>query len=192
MPSPSLPALILAVVAACRPAILRADDPPKVDPMADADRAAAAVVLARAEASLYQINLEEPARGAVALHPDALLQWSNPVAGSIHGSVFVWTDRGCPVAVGLHLQVVLAEYASGRRVACPVAVAWTRSTSRKGRNGSGLPGRADVGARSQSPTPPSPADTAGRSGSASFATLAKEFDRDRDDPRRQHAGSSGS
>ena len=28
-------------------------------------------------------------RRSAALHPDPLLQWSNPVAGSIHGSVFV-------------------------------------------------------------------------------------------------------
>jgi hypothetical protein len=67
---------------------------------AEAGRAAEAVGLARAEAERYRIVVEGRADAAIALEKEALLQWSNPVAGSIHGSVFVWTDRGTPVAVG--------------------------------------------------------------------------------------------
>ena len=74
------------------------DDPPTAETQAEAKRSVEAVELAKAEAGLYRLHMEGEASPA-ALKPDALLRWSNPVAGSIHGSVFVWIDRGCPVAV---------------------------------------------------------------------------------------------
>lgn len=79
----------------------RADDPVGEGAKAEAERAAKAVGMAREEAGRYVIHHEGNAGdGAARLHPKALLQWSNPVAGSIHGAVFVWTDRGRPAAVG--------------------------------------------------------------------------------------------
>jgi hypothetical protein len=33
------------------------------------------------------------------LHPEPLLRWSNPSAGSVYGEVFVWSDAGRPVAL---------------------------------------------------------------------------------------------
>ena len=52
----------------------------------------------KGEAGRYGMKLEAD-RPAAEVQPDPVLQWSNPVVGSFHGAVFVWTDRGCPVAV---------------------------------------------------------------------------------------------
>jgi hypothetical protein len=154
---------------AYRPGAARPDGPP-VDASPEAARAASAVGLAKAEAGLYRIELEGGPKRPVELQPDSLLQWSNPVAGSIHGSVFVWTDRGCPAAVGsiykwfspnTHLGVELHALTPGlvgadrlgRRV-------WT-------------PARSDVD-RKPIPGAPEPADTpAARL--RQLRALAKEF-----------------
>ncbi len=66
---------------------------------AEKARATQALELAAKEASRYEIGVEAGAK-AIELDRKALLQWSNPVAGSIHGAVFVWLDRGRPAVVG--------------------------------------------------------------------------------------------
>ena len=33
------------------------------------------------------------------LEPESILRWSNPVSGTVHGEVFVWTHNGCPQVV---------------------------------------------------------------------------------------------
>jgi hypothetical protein len=147
-----------------------ADDPSPADPKGEAARSTAAVELARVEAKLYRIELEESSKSAAKFQPDALLQWSNPVAGSIHGSVFVWTDRGCPVVVasiykwfapnthlGAELHSLTPTIASAERKGRPV---W-------------FPGKADV-ERKPITGAPMPADSpSGRL--RQLRVLAKEF-----------------
>jgi hypothetical protein len=62
----------------------------------ESQRAAAALKLARAAALGYTFALEERGGATLALDPKPLLHWSNPVVGSIHGSVFVWNGKGRP------------------------------------------------------------------------------------------------
>ena len=98
----------------------RAEGPRGEDVKAEAARAVEAVEMASKEAARYAIRRDGI---AFALHPEAILQWSNPVAGSIHGAVFIWTDRGRPVVVGSiyrwfspnhHMGVELHSLDSGR------------------------------------------------------------------------------
>ncbi len=160
----------MTLLLALLPLTAPADDPPKGDPKAEAERSASAVELARNEASLYRIELEGATKGLAKFQPDALLQWSNPVVGSIHGSVFVWTDRGCPVAIasiykwfapnthlGVELHSLTPSIASLERKGRPV---W-------------FPGKTDV-ERKPITGASTPADTpAGRL--RQLRTLAKEF-----------------
>lgn len=53
---------------------------------------------AKREAATYQIRLEGSDR-PLALQPEPILKWSNPVIGSIYGDVFIWTNDGRPEAV---------------------------------------------------------------------------------------------
>jgi hypothetical protein len=62
----------------------------------EAARASQAADLARKAAEEYRIAV---GKTPLTLEPTPLLQWSNPVAGSIHGSVFIWTAEGRPEAV---------------------------------------------------------------------------------------------
>jgi len=64
-------------------------------------RAAEAAGLAKRAAEEYTFSRDPKGRTPLPLKldPNPLLQWSNPVAGSIHGTVFVWTSQGRPEAV---------------------------------------------------------------------------------------------
>ena len=169
MKSPMSPFLALALVA-CQTGGLRADDPPQAESKVESERAAAAVELARTEAGLYTFQMEDPARDPVAFQPQAILRWSSPAAGSIHGSVFVWTVRGCPVTVSsiykwsspdTHLGIELHALAPG-----------IASVNRKGVR-AWVPG-STVPVRKPMPDAPKPADSsAGRL--RQLRALAHEF-----------------
>jgi hypothetical protein len=66
------------------------------DNASESERAGAAAKLARAAAEGYAFTLEGASGTPLTLDPKPLLQWSNPVVGSIHGSVFVWNGNGRP------------------------------------------------------------------------------------------------
>ncbi len=147
--------VLLLSLLACRPGAAPADDPPAATPQAEEARAAAASELAKTQAGLFRIDLEGDSKGAAVLQPDSLLQWSNPVAGSIHGSVFVWTDRGCPAAAAsiykwfspnTHLGIELHALRPG-----------IASADRKGRR-VWTPGKLEM-ERKPIPGAPSPADS---------------------------------
>jgi hypothetical protein len=169
MRPPIKAALILGLVVYPLVAV-PADDPPAVDPKTETARSTVAVELAKKEAVHYRLEMEGGSKTPVVLHPDSLLQWSSPVVGSIHGSVFVWTDRGCPVAVAsiykwfspnTHLGIEL-------HALTPDVV----SADRKGRR-VWSPGKFAV-ERKPIPAAPVPADSvAGRL--RQLRTLAKEF-----------------
>jgi hypothetical protein len=61
-------------------------------------RAEEFLVVAKREAAAYTIRLltSDP---PLALKPEPILKWSNPVVGSIYGDVFIWTKNGRPEAV---------------------------------------------------------------------------------------------
>jgi hypothetical protein len=48
-------------------------------------------VVAKREAAAYTIRLLGGDR-PLALKPEPILKWSNPVVGSIYGDVFIWTE----------------------------------------------------------------------------------------------------
>ena len=53
--------------------------------------------LARREAATYELRLETDG-APLELHPEPVLQWSNPVVGEIYGGIFLWTSGGRPAA----------------------------------------------------------------------------------------------
>lgn len=67
----------------------------EVDPKAEAD---AVTKLAEAEAGHWKLSLEDGS--VLTRQPRSILRWSNPNIGRVYGDVFLWTDRGCPAAVG--------------------------------------------------------------------------------------------
>jgi hypothetical protein len=54
---------------------------------------------ARDEARKWELFAEGTKRAKLELSPEPVLRWSNPAAGRVYGSVFVWTAGGRPVAV---------------------------------------------------------------------------------------------
>jgi hypothetical protein len=92
---------LVVLVLASAPVLAQAPAPPvSTDTKTEAARAAEAAELARKAAEEFTITIGQPDRTiTLQLEPKPLLQWSNPVAGSIHGSVFVWTARGRPEAI---------------------------------------------------------------------------------------------
>jgi hypothetical protein len=61
-------------------------------------RAAEFRAFAKREASTYTIRLQGSDR-PLALQPEPVLKWSNPVVGTIYGDIFLWTHQGRPEAV---------------------------------------------------------------------------------------------
>jgi len=54
--------------------------------------------LAPAKARQVELTVGEK-REKATLHPEPLLRWSNPTAGSVYGEVFLWSHQGRPVAI---------------------------------------------------------------------------------------------
>jgi hypothetical protein len=62
-------------------------------------RSAEAAAVAKKAAEAYKVTTGDAAGKALQLEPKSLLHWSNPVIGSFHGSVFVWTAKGRPEVI---------------------------------------------------------------------------------------------
>ena len=62
----------------------------------ESERATAAAKLGRTAAEGYAFTVEGSRPIPLTLDAKPVLQWSNPVVGSIHGSVFVWNGKGRP------------------------------------------------------------------------------------------------
>ena len=62
-------------------------------------RAAEALKLCLRGAKEYRLMLADSGQTELELKTDPVLRWSNPSVGSIHGVVFVWTDKGRPAAI---------------------------------------------------------------------------------------------
>jgi hypothetical protein len=73
--------------------------PPGENKQLEKERAAQALELCRKGANEYRLFLDDSARTELELEPDPILRWSNPTVGSIHGAVFVWTDKGRPAVI---------------------------------------------------------------------------------------------
>jgi hypothetical protein len=70
---------------------------PAEDKQLEKERAAQALELCRQGAKEYRLFLDDSAKTELELVSDPILRWSNPTVGSIHGAVFVWTDKGRPI-----------------------------------------------------------------------------------------------
>ena len=89
---PSLLLLITTTAWAAQPPGAK----PSLDGNTEAARAREAALITRKAAESYSITTGSRGDTALVFEPESLLQWSNPVAGSFHGSVFVWTSHGRP------------------------------------------------------------------------------------------------
>jgi hypothetical protein len=69
------------------------------DDQTEAARAREAALITRKAAESYTVTMGATEEAALALEPKSLLQWANPVSGSFHGSVFVWTSHGRPEVI---------------------------------------------------------------------------------------------
>jgi hypothetical protein len=68
--------------------------PPKKEELSG--NAAKAAEFAAAEAVRYEIRHADTNKPALQLLPEPVLRWSNPLRGEVHGSVYLWTNNGCP------------------------------------------------------------------------------------------------
>ena len=55
-------------------------------------------------AKRYQFELLSNPTTKLKLHPQPILRWSNPVAGEVHGNVFVWTHQRRPEVIASIFQ----------------------------------------------------------------------------------------
>jgi hypothetical protein len=81
---------------------LKADEGPAVPGRSDEiekERAAEALELCRTGAKEYRLFVDDGRRTELELKTEPILRWSNPSVGSIHGLVFIWTNRGRPAAI---------------------------------------------------------------------------------------------
>jgi hypothetical protein len=83
----------LSVVALCGAVCAQAPASKNDD---DSARAARAAVLARKAVEEFSLRAGDV---ALVLEREPVLVWANPVVGSIHGAVFVWTANGRPQAI---------------------------------------------------------------------------------------------
>jgi len=88
------PAILVLVLSS---AVAQTQPPP--DEKTEAARATESAAIAKKVAEAYRVTTGEPGGGALQLEPESLLKWSNPVGGSFHGSVFIWTAKGRPEVV---------------------------------------------------------------------------------------------
>lgn len=63
-------------------------------------RAQAFRAFAIKESERYTFRRAGASGPALSRRPESLLQWTNPVLGSICGEVFVWTEKGRPLVLG--------------------------------------------------------------------------------------------
>lgn len=91
--------LVFVMVLFC-PGVVIADEADDLEQ----DRIKEALKLTTTSAQSYAFTLEGNVSPQCELHPESILKWSNPVAGSIHGNVFLWTHDKRPVAVGSFFQ----------------------------------------------------------------------------------------
>jgi hypothetical protein len=88
------PAIVVLIVSS---AFLQAQPTPAEK--TEAARASEAAAVAKKAAEAYKLTTGEAGADALQLEAKSLLHWSNPVAGSFHGSVFLWTAKGRPEVV---------------------------------------------------------------------------------------------
>lgn len=83
----------------CVPALAQAPgEKPAGDGQSESARAARAAEITKKAAEEYTITRGSE-KQPLKLEPKSLLQWSNPVVGSIHGGVYIWTDKGRPEVI---------------------------------------------------------------------------------------------
>jgi hypothetical protein len=141
------------------------------DEKTEAARAAEAAAITQKVAEAYRVTASDARDEALRLEPKSVLQWSNPVAGSFHGSVFIWTSKGRPeviasiykkyVPLPTHLGIEFHSLTEGRAKA-----------ERDGHD-EWLPSRGGVEFK-PIPDAPAPADTPAKR-LRQLRTLAAEF-----------------
>lgn len=80
-------------------ALLLAAEEPAIDKATEKSRQEEVSRLVMAKARELQVLSGESRTVPAKLHPEPLLRWSNPTAGSVHGEVFLWTIDSRPIAI---------------------------------------------------------------------------------------------
>jgi hypothetical protein len=95
-----IPAMLLLVAAS----LVLGDEP-------EAENARAARALEHAKQEMSALKIRESVRGGEEFHlvGEPVLKWSNPIRGSLHGAVYIWTLKGRPVVVGSFLEWFVPE-----------------------------------------------------------------------------------
>ena len=91
-----------ATLVLCALLLAGEDQRPPGDPSPnnqEAERREAVARLAPAKAQSLEVRVGQGEGTISKLHPEPLLRWSNPTAGSVYGEVFVWQADGRPVAI---------------------------------------------------------------------------------------------
>src|SRR5262249_54436017 len=58
--------------------------------------AAKAAEFAAAESVRYEIRHADPSQAVLKMVPEPVLRFSNPIVADVHGSLYLWTNNGCP------------------------------------------------------------------------------------------------
>jgi hypothetical protein len=93
-----LPVAVLAVGSLVLATTGSGGDKPAETP-ANRENIEAALRLTQAAAAEYEIRVAGDDK-PLELRREPVLRWSNPVAGEVHGNVFLWTRDGRPLVVG--------------------------------------------------------------------------------------------
>jgi len=74
------------------------------EPQDEKARAALSLEHGSKEVSAFTIRSARPGGEEFRLVRKSLLKWSNPIRGSVHGDVYIWTLKGRPEVVGSFLE----------------------------------------------------------------------------------------
>ena len=91
--------LLLLASSYCGQAQAPPDTKPALESQLEAARASETKEIARRAAESYTMTGDLQGKVVLKLEVEPLLQWSNPVIGSFHGSVFIWTAKGRPEVI---------------------------------------------------------------------------------------------
>ena len=72
---------------------------PAADGHAEDAQVAFSKKLAEREASRYEFCLDDDRKKKLSREPNPVFRWSNPLAGQLYGSVYLWTFHGRPEVV---------------------------------------------------------------------------------------------
>lgn len=139
---------------------------PEKEPLSG--NAARAAEFAAAEADRYEIRSTGNPKQAIKLLRQPVLRWSNSTRGETHGSVYLWTRDGCPVA-----SASIYQFFDNRKRVSVELVSLSEAPLKADRNGR-LRWTPEAGVKFVPFAGPEPADTADKR-QLQMRALARKF-----------------